>query len=87
MQPHEIQASLSEIFGQLRELNNKAADNAALMRTLVGNGQPGRIGKIEAKVEMLNDYRNKAIGYIAAISGLIAFLGVVAQAAIAYYKH
>ena len=43
------------------------------MQTLVGNGQPGRIGKLEGAVESLKKWRYYISGGVLSISTLIHF--------------
>ncbi|MGH9404395.1 MAG: hypothetical protein ACRD3D_01005 [Terriglobia bacterium] len=48
------------------------------MRALVGNGQPGRVDKIEAEISSLQESRARGRGAIAAIGACAAALATAA---------
>jgi hypothetical protein len=47
------------------------------MKSLVGNGQPGRIALIEQAVERHERYSQRTRGYIAGVLGVLTLLGSV----------
>lgn len=64
MEPQEFQLHVIESLARL-ETN---------MTTLVGNGQPGRVTKLEDRVDSLRRWRWLITGGIIAISALIHFV-------------
>lgn len=53
------------VIGSLAELK-------ADMKTLIGNGQPGRVGKLEAAVAKLENWQSKQTGIVIGVSSVIA---------------
>lgn len=74
------------IIMELRELRGAFTENArasgerlakleTMMYGIVGNGQPGRIGKLEESVEKLLQWRWYLIGVAAGVSAVTACVG------------
>jgi len=67
---NDISAVQSESTAHLAQVDTHLAG-------LLGNGQPGRIAKLEIAVTDLVEHKNKALGYVAALGGFLTILGVV----------
>lgn len=67
------------IEDNVKEVRDKTVANTTHLEALVGNGQPGEIHKIQNRLAELEEYKNKSVGYTAAVSAIIAFLGFAAH--------
>lgn len=47
----------------------------SMNRELIGNGQPGRIGKLETRMALVEDFEAKAKGVIAFLAFVITAVG------------
>lgn len=47
------------------------------MKSLVGNGRPGRVEKLEEKVEQLDRFRNRALGIVTGISLVFGLISAI----------
>ena len=54
------------------------------VHTLIGNGQPGRIAKLEAKVSTLESYLWRALGAMGAIGASGTFIWAIVKWGIAH---
>lgn len=61
---------LTAILTKVTAVGEDVASLKTNMESLVGNGQPGRIDKIEDEVDDLKGFKNKTYGVIAAFGGL-----------------
>lgn len=71
----------SQMLQHQIDVKTELATLSTQMQSLVGNGQPGRIGKLETKLEDLETFKNRAIG----IGSAVAFLSTLGQAALHYF--
>lgn len=55
-----------------------------MLASIVGNGQPGRLGRVEQDVQQLWRFKNVAYGMILGISGLVS---VAAELLYRVFKH
>lgn len=76
----DLHTRLSE---QDKTLSSIDTNLTLLRKELLGNGQPGRLTKVETKVEDLEAHKNRAIGYSAAIGGVITIVFALFE----YFKH
>jgi len=67
---------LQDISSQLVEIRDKVTRTETNMQTLIGNGQPGRISRVEDQVKELIVSHERAKGYFAALGSVITLLGV-----------
>lgn len=65
---------------QLQEIAESNVRLETQMYSLVGNGQPGRIGKLESKLETHSKVLNRIIG-------ALLFVSAVSGIAVAIYYH
>ena len=86
MPEFNLENALTNIYNRLNEVHEKVVENATQMESLIGNGQPGRVGKIEDKLEQhaerINELKNYK-WYILGWGGAVAFLLTVFEA----YQH
>ena len=67
------------IEDNVQEVRDMTVKSSAKLEGLVGNGQPGAIDKIHTRLTGLEEYKNKAIGYIGGISLVGTGLGFAAH--------
>lgn len=65
----------------LREVRDQGIASKTKLDALVGNGQPGEIHHIKDRLTTLEEWKNKALGYVAGVSAVIAFLGFLMHSA------
>jgi hypothetical protein len=58
---------------QTRVLASVDTNVNLLRKELLGNGQPGRLTKIETKVENLEEHKNRALGWTLGAGAAISF--------------
>lgn len=63
----------------VREVRDQGIENRTNMEALVGNGQPGKIQHMEDSIKLLNSWKDKSTGYLAALSAGISALGLAAH--------
>ena len=68
----ELRALRTDYNLHARDTGERLAKLEEQMHELAGNGQPGRIGRLEAIVERLQAWRWYLIGASAAVSAIVA---------------
>lgn len=85
MSDSSIQLIMTEIHGLRERMDQRFDDQdkvitehtkqltelSVQMKSLVGNGQPGRVSKLEDEVSSLKMYRTKLVAYVTVIGGLV----------------
>lgn len=56
------------------DMGERVATVESQMRELVGNGQPGRVTKVEKSVEKLNEFMWRILGAVGALTVLIGLV-------------
>lgn len=75
MPDFDFQAAFDRLHDRMNELSTQVTEVRTKVVGLVGNGQPGKIQLLEADVSLLKEWKSKQTGIVAAISGVIGFLG------------
>lgn len=75
----DLPTAFGSLHTRLDSIQADVTETRTHMNMLIGNGQPGRIGEIEQAVDDLKAYKNRSIGYTAAIAGFLALLGGLAE--------
>lgn len=73
----EFRTFRAEVSAWKQDTGERVATLETQMTEVRGNGQPGRLGRVEATVEILKQFRWKIIGYAGAVCGAITLLGIV----------
>ena len=72
---HALRERMDERFDAQDEVISKhtaqLAELSTQMKSLIGNGQPGRVQKLEDDVSSLKNYRTKLVAYVTVIGGII----------------
>lgn len=67
---NQIIESIREVRTDVQEIRQAQIEQGTQLETLIGNGQPGRISKIEDRVEGLQAAHNKAKGAMYVLGSL-----------------
>ena len=71
-----ILAELREIRGEMQQnqidVVQRLASLEAQMKSLLGNGQPGRIGALESAISAVNRFKYTVVGYAMGVAGLVS---------------
>jgi hypothetical protein len=70
----EIRSLRCEFNDHVKDTSERLASLETSMRSLVGNGQPGRITKIEEDLDSLKGFRYWTLGAGAVLSALITII-------------
>lgn len=70
----EVRALREEVNTSIRETGERLATLDAGMYDLRGNGQPGRVSRLEKTVEELSQWKNWVLGIAAGISAVASTL-------------
>ena len=60
----------------VQEVRDKTIDNNTKLGTLIGNGQKGKIDKIEDRLTSVETFQHKALGSMAAVGSIVTVLGI-----------
>ena len=88
--PH-MSEKMDSILLQLNELN-KAVGRVEgtvieMKRDLLGNGQPGRVAKLEARTRELEEHKQHLIGWIAGVSATATLFGGAVMYALSWLRN
>jgi hypothetical protein len=70
----ELRALRDDLNGFTRSIGERMATVETQMYTLVGNGQPGRVGLLERSVQKLQEWRWKMLGVSAGVGGVASLV-------------
>lgn len=76
---YDFQGAFERVHARLDDISKDTTASKTKLEALVGNGQPGEIHHIKTDISDLKEWKAKATGYLAAMSGTIATLGFVAH--------
>lgn len=82
-----LQRAFDGVHERLNDIASTVTEVDTKMHSLVGNGQPGRVGVLEKDVEELKGHANKAKGYFAALAAVSTVLGGLLHYIIDLVKH
>ena len=86
MQEFDFQGAFDRVHDRMNEIHQQGTENSTRLRELLGNGQPGKIQKIEKQLDDIRIWRAQILGYIAAVSGAIGLAGFLAHFAFDYFR-
>lgn len=73
----DIQEAFTRLYDRINEIHTDVTVTKTKLEGLVGNGQPGEIQKIQSRLSSLEEFKNKSVGYLTAVTGALTALGVV----------
>jgi hypothetical protein len=82
----DFQSAFDRIHERMNEIHEQGIETSTKLKGLVGNGQPGKIQAIEAELKDISLWRAKIVGYLAAVSGVIALAGFASHFLFDYLK-
>jgi hypothetical protein len=87
-------ADLAQVMESLREIRSEQVtqgkDLASVkesLHSIVGNGQPGRLGIVEQDIKDLREWQAHSKGWFAGLSGVAAVFGAVGHWLVDSMRH
>lgn len=73
----DLQEAFTRLHDRITALHTDVTVTKTKLEGLVGNGQPGEIHKMQARITSLEEFKNKSVGYLTAVTGALTGLGVI----------
>ena len=70
----ELQALRNDFNTNARETGERLSALEVGMKSLIGNGQPGRITLLEKSVDKLKEFKWRTVGMAAGVGCIVSFL-------------
>lgn len=70
---------LSELQKDVKQMSDRVSRNDETLKTLIGNGQPGRITILEKNIEELNKFKWKLAGVGAVLIAMMEVMHVLLE--------
>jgi hypothetical protein len=70
----------------VQEVRDKTIDNNTKLGALIGNGQKGKIDKIEDRLASVETFQHKSLGAMAAVGSFVTLIGVVMHYLLELFK-
>ena len=82
----DFQQAFNRVYDRITELHTDVTTTKTKLEILVGNGQPGEIDKIKGRLSLLEEVKNKAAGYVMAITGVGAVVSLVGHFLLDFFR-
>lgn len=73
-----------DVIDRIGSIQEESTETRTKVELLVGNGRPGKVNEIEEQIGELNEFKNKALGYLAAVGAAMTVVGAALHFAVDY---
>ena len=70
-----LENAFARVHERLDEIKEQGIEARTHLHSLIGNGQPGRVGALEEKVGLLEKHNERSKGYFAALTAVATVIG------------